>query len=85
MRIKASEVPTGACFRSRAGKTVKRLADGRCATVAKNGRLRKGSCPTKGTVELAPCTVALLGAGLPSSPGRLVEVGGPAPRRRRKA
>jgi len=82
MKIKVSELPAGSCF-SRRGKIVKRLADGRCATAGKKGRITKGPCPSSANVKSAACPLSLLGADLPQ-PRPLVEMGSALPWSRRR-
>lgn len=81
MKIKASEMPVGSCFRSRSGRTAKKLPDGRCATVDAKGRIRKGKCPRAGRYETVSCPLSLLGAHL-GTPTRMVEIGSALPAER---
>lgn len=81
MKIKVSDIPVGGCFSHR-GKTVKKISETRCASTSKNGKVRKGKCPSKTTAESAPCNIDLLGAGL-SGPTSIVEMGSPTRTRHR--
>lgn len=73
MKLRFDDVPVYGCAHTRRGKLVKKLEDGRCASISKKGKSRIVKCPS-GDVKTAQCPISLLGAGL-SSKGVIVEVG----------
>jgi hypothetical protein len=84
MKVTFGELPIGSCF-IRGGKTRKKIAEARAASVGGNGRVRTRAVKGDPAVVPAPCPLRYLGVGLRHNPEQVVEIGdGNILRRRRE-
>jgi hypothetical protein len=75
VKIKLSEVPVGSCY-LKGKKTLKKVEDGRVASVGLGGRVSMR--PIKGDPEvdmIEACPLKYLGVGLRRHPDAVVEIG----------
>lgn len=77
MRVRLSEVPSGSCYTAgKSKKVMKKLDDGRVATVGMGGRVSMRSPKGDPEVELIEaCPLKYLGVGLRRHPDSVVEIG----------
>lgn len=81
MKIKLSGLSIGLCFSRNKGKVMKKVADGRVATVGKNGKVRTRAQKGDPEVEQANCPLRFIGIGMTRThPEEVVEIGDGRPR-----